>query len=310
MLKTQLFDSDGVRKSFSAFKVDAKAITDVVDETWLRVEYDSALRQAVSGAQFISYREDSDLYPWWEYTETTSEHPRDSHLELVGNVYKIGDPEGDKVFPPGDWNCFKGDMLVKTKTGNKPIKSITKEDLILTRNGYQKVISVIHNGSKKVYGIHFDNDIYRHTFYCTLGHEIYTKELGFIAIDKLDLSQEYTLINIENGETKFKISINEYGFETDVYDLKISGQSEYYVNNILVHNCSCGSEQVDEQYLKDNNKTPRTSEESASDLQNHVGESFRFNPADQGICVNKDHSYFMALPDANHADGNMFSDTE
>lgn len=306
MMKTQLWDSDGVRKSFSKFKNDCKAITDVANETWMRVEYDSSLRQAVAGQQFISYREDKDLYPFWIYLETTSEHPRDSHLELVGNVYRIGDPDSDAVFPPGDWNCFQGTMLVKTKDGNKQIKNITKSDLILTRKGYQKVVSLIHNGTKKVYGIHFENDIYSHTFYCTLGHEIYTKELGFIALENLDLSKEYTLINFENGETKFKISIDKKGFETDVYDLKVAGQSEYFVNHILVHNCSCGSEQVDDQYLSENNKSVRTAEEASSDLENHVAPQFRFNSADQGICVNKDHSYFMAMPNANSGDAETF----
>lgn len=308
MMKTQLFKDDGVRKGFSAFKNDCKAITDITNETWLRTEYDTAVRQAVSGQQFISYREDADLYPYWVYLETTSEHPREEHLDLVGNVYRIGDPEGDMVFPPNGFNCFKKGMFVRTKDGNKPIENITKNDFILTRKGYKKVIAVINSGIKTVYGIHFDNDIYRHTFYCSLGHEIYTKELGFIAIQDLDLSQEYTLINIENGETKFKISINEYGNDDETFDLKVSGESEYFVNNILVHNCSCGSEQVDDEYLKENGKSVRTNAEAKEDLENGVPAQFRFNPADQGICPKEGHSYFQALPNANSADGSMFSE--
>lgn len=178
MMKTQLFDDKGVRKSFSAFKSDCKAITDISNDTWLRTEYDTSLRTAIAGEQFRSFKEDSDLYGWWLYLETTSAHPREEHLLLVGNVYKIGDPEGDDVFPP---------------------------------NGFS---------------------------------------------------------------------------------------------------CSCGAEQVDEQYLKDNNKTPRTNDEAKEDLVNGVPEQFRFNPYKQGILPKEGHSYFNALPNANEADGSMFSDLE
>lgn len=175
LMKDQLFDSEGVRKGYSKFKNDVKEITNIFNETWLRVEYDSGVRQAIAGEQFRGYRENQDLYGYWVYLETTSEHPRDSHLELVGNVYKIGDPDSDSVFPPGDWNC------------------------------------------------------------------------------------------------------------------------------------GCGSEQVDEMYLDDNNKSVRTSEEASEDLKNHVGEQFRTNPADTGILPKNGHSYFQALPSANDADGDLFN---
>lgn len=105
MMKTQLFGSDGVRKGFSEFKNDCKAITDISNSTWLRTEYDLGVRNAIIGEQFLSYIADKDLYPYWEYLETTSAHPREDHLELVGNIYRIGDPEGDSVHPSNGFNC-------------------------------------------------------------------------------------------------------------------------------------------------------------------------------------------------------------
>lgn len=176
MMKTVLFDDKGVRQSFSAFRNDCKAITDVTNDQWLRVEYDSGLRQAIAGQQFISYREDSDLYPYWQYLETTSDHPRDSHLELVGNIYRIGDADSDLVFPPSDWNC------------------------------------------------------------------------------------------------------------------------------------GCGSEQIDDQYLKDNGKSVRSNDEAKSDLENAVPPQFRFNSADSGILPKSGHSYFQTLSSANEADGTLFGE--
>lgn len=175
LLKENLFDEDGVRKGYSKFKKDAKEITDIVNDVWLRTEYDLSVRSAISGEQFKSFRENADLYGYWIYLETTSEHPREEHLELVGNVYKIGDPEGDAVMVPNGWNC------------------------------------------------------------------------------------------------------------------------------------SCGSEQIDDMYLEEHGLTPRTNDEAKSDLENHVSEQFRYNPADSGILPKSGHSYFQALPDANQADGDLFN---
>lgn len=115
MLKELLFDDKGVRRGYSEFKRDAKAVTDVFNETWLRVEYDTGVRMAVSGDQFRAYREDADVYPYWVYLETTSANPRIEHLELVGNIYRIGDADSDAVFPPGSWNCSCGSEQLDDK---------------------------------------------------------------------------------------------------------------------------------------------------------------------------------------------------
>lgn len=177
MMKSALFDEGGVRKGFSKFKADCRGITDIVNDVWLRTEYDTSVKMAVSGDMFRAYREDADLYPYWIYLETTSENPRETHLELVGNVYRIGDPEGDAVFPSSDWNC------------------------------------------------------------------------------------------------------------------------------------NCGSEQIDDQYLKENDKSVRTNDEAKEDLENHVNPQFRFNAADSGILPKEGHSYFQALPNANDANGETFGIT-
>lgn len=108
MIQSLVFDDNHVRQGYSAFKADAKEVTDIFNETWLRVEYDTSVRQAVAAEQFRSYRADKDLYPFWRYLHTTSRNPNIEHLQLVGNVYRIGDPESDAVFPPGNWNCSCG----------------------------------------------------------------------------------------------------------------------------------------------------------------------------------------------------------
>lgn len=112
LLKEALFNDKEDIKGYSEYAKDAKAITDIVNETWMRTEYDTATRQAVAGAEFISMRADADLYPYWIYVETTSDNPREDHLALVGTVFRIGDPEGDECFPPNGFNCSCGSEFV------------------------------------------------------------------------------------------------------------------------------------------------------------------------------------------------------
>lgn len=46
--------------------------------------------------------------------------------------------------------CLVGDTLIKTNKGNIKLENIKVGDLVLTRNGYQKVINKIYSGEKKV----------------------------------------------------------------------------------------------------------------------------------------------------------------
>lgn len=134
LIQSTVFDENNVRKGYSEFKADAKEITDIFNETWLRTEYDTSIKQAVAGEQFRSYRADSDLYPYWRYLRTISQNPRPDHLLLVGNIYKIGDPEGDQVFPPNGFLCGCGsEQLSDMDMDESGLKARTndeaKEDL-------------------------------------------------------------------------------------------------------------------------------------------------------------------------------------
>lgn len=108
LMQAQLFNEDKVIKGFSAFKVDAAKVADIVDQTWLKTEYESARKCAVQGELFRRMRADSDIYPYWRYIRTISKNPRDEHLRLVDLIFRIGDPYGDRIFPPDGWNCGCG----------------------------------------------------------------------------------------------------------------------------------------------------------------------------------------------------------
>ena len=44
-------------------------------------------------------------------------------------------------------HCFVGETLITTIEGDKPIKEVEEGDLVLTRNGYKKVLKKFDNGS-------------------------------------------------------------------------------------------------------------------------------------------------------------------
>ena len=100
-----MFDEEKKIKPYHKFKKDAKEITQIVDETWLRVENEMCKRQCVQSELFRQMKDDADLYPFWVYKGVMDDREREDHVELEDKVFKIGDPEGDACFPPNDWNC-------------------------------------------------------------------------------------------------------------------------------------------------------------------------------------------------------------
>lgn len=108
LIQGQLFNEDKVIKGFSEFKADAKKVTDIVQETWLKTEYESARKCAVQGELFRRMRSDADIYPYWRYLRTISKNPRDEHLRLVDLIFRIGDYYGDQIHPANGWNCGCG----------------------------------------------------------------------------------------------------------------------------------------------------------------------------------------------------------
>lgn len=88
-----------------------------------------------------------------------------SDKSLYTNVYwKIQDCKKRFVVSYGGAGCFDGEQKVITKDGNKPIKDIKKNDLVLTHNHvdnineWQKVVDHIKQPkSKKIINIKLKN---------------------------------------------------------------------------------------------------------------------------------------------------------
>lgn len=129
LLQAAVFNENNVIKPFNEFKKDAQQITDIMNKTWLRTEYETARRQAVQGDQFARMQEDADLYPYWIYSGMMDDREREEHVELEGKVFRIGDPEGDLVFPPNGDNCrCTGDPIDAQEMKEKGLSETPKSE--------------------------------------------------------------------------------------------------------------------------------------------------------------------------------------
>lgn len=68
------------------------------------------------------------------------------------------------------YSCFKGDTLIKTKTGDKFIKDINYGDMVLTSDGYMKVLSKDLKGKKETFTKKIITDLGETTITATPDH--------------------------------------------------------------------------------------------------------------------------------------------
>lgn len=105
MMQAQVYDPNGKLRSWPQFRNEADKIQETTNKVWLRVERDNAARQAIMADKFTDFRADADVYPYWIYKGRLDSKERPEHRSLEGLIFRIGDPYGDSMFPPGDWNC-------------------------------------------------------------------------------------------------------------------------------------------------------------------------------------------------------------
>lgn len=79
------------------------------------------------------------------------------------------------------YSCLKGDTLIKTNMGDKYIKDVMAGDMVLTRNGYNKVTWAGSKGVKPVYDVDFG---YGKRIIVTGEHRIFTTS-GWKRVDEL-----------------------------------------------------------------------------------------------------------------------------
>lgn len=105
LMQAQVYDETGKLRSFPQFRERANEISQSTNEVWLRVERDNCARQSIMSDKFQDMRDNADIYPYWMYKGRLDSRERKEHLALEGLICRIGSPSGDRIIPPGDWNC-------------------------------------------------------------------------------------------------------------------------------------------------------------------------------------------------------------
>lgn len=168
------------------------------------------------------------------YTESSV----DLETEISNYVWTTDRNKNRVNKPIDDYNhCFVGETLITTSQGQKQIKEITTNDLVLTRNGYQPVIKLWKNGVKNVVKYQIKTNLNTYTIECTPTHKFYTTNKNWVAIQKL---QKDDIIWTNNQEIAQEVVLDIQVINQDkleVYDITVANNHEYFANGMLVHNC-------------------------------------------------------------------------
>lgn len=109
-------------------------------------------------------------------------------------VKEFETPEGVEFFYGADWGfaCLVGNTVIMTDKGNKKIKDIKVGDMVLTKDGYKKVLFTKNKGKKTVFDINFG---YKTSIIATDDHRIFTSN-GWKCIKDLKESEEICVIKL------------------------------------------------------------------------------------------------------------------
>lgn len=175
--------------------------------------------------------------------ETNSEYTYDKahNIITVGNVELLLIPDEDESSIYGfSCCCFKGETLVTTDKGDKPIEEIKEGDLVLTRKGFKKVTHSWCSGEKDCISVNVEGT----EIICTPDHrfiDVFDNE-----IEAQDLTEELTLLKaVKFRKNKYQLRPVHLTTKTSnvvgrykVYDIEVEDCHEFFANGVLVHNCA------------------------------------------------------------------------
>lgn len=107
-LYEELTDEEGKLKSFDQFRKDTEPIIQEYNMTWLRTEYDTAVRRARFAADWKRFEKDKDLYPRLKWLPSVSVDKREGHRVFYNRVWDADDPFWSTNYPGNLWNCKCG----------------------------------------------------------------------------------------------------------------------------------------------------------------------------------------------------------
>lgn len=107
-MAAQLIDERGELKSFQQFRQDVAPIASHHVDTWLRTEYDTAVKRAHRAAEMRQFIAEADVLPNIKWLPSTAVNPRESHMPFYDHVWPVDDPFWEEHKPGDEWGCQCG----------------------------------------------------------------------------------------------------------------------------------------------------------------------------------------------------------
>lgn len=107
-MAAQLIDERGELKSFQQFRRDVEPIASHHVDTWLRTEYDTAVKRAHRAAEMRQFIAEADVLPNIKWLPSTAVNPRESHMPFYDHVWPVDDPFWEEHKPGDEWGCQCG----------------------------------------------------------------------------------------------------------------------------------------------------------------------------------------------------------
>ena len=125
-LAALLLDDKGKVRTWKQFKAASQTVVTNYNETWLKVEYNTAIASGRNASRWKQFEADADVYPNLEYLPSRAATPREEHKPFYGVIRPINDPFWVTHYPPSAYNCMCGveqsdaDETPVPKKGPKP----------------------------------------------------------------------------------------------------------------------------------------------------------------------------------------------
>jgi hypothetical protein len=118
------------------------------------------------------------VVPWFKLGKIWFPEEMKTHPAIVEALEELSLASPNAFKSRHDDFCFPANTPIITKNGIKPIVEISIDDLVLTRNGWKKVLKAWCSGYKEV--------ITRFGITATPNHLIFTENKGWVTLDTLD----------------------------------------------------------------------------------------------------------------------------
>lgn len=100
-----LLDENGKQKDFARFRRDTETVIGDYNSNWLKTEYDTAVKNARTAAQFADYEQDEDLYPNLKWLPSSAVEPRAAHMVYYNTIRSLRDGWWVSHYPGCLWGC-------------------------------------------------------------------------------------------------------------------------------------------------------------------------------------------------------------